>query len=397
MASFRRISLTALAAGLATLGFLATETRAQVKVNPHVGNHPSASTRIGGAQAAYSQATRVGTQPFLGGYNRGVGVGRVGGVGGVGGGYYGGGYGYPQMTPGYGYLSGASEVINSQAQFMLSQQEADLKKEQVKQAKLDTSRKTWDEWKYEQSIMPTAEEQRLKREKAEVDRARGNPPSIDVWSGDAMNTLLTDIQKLQGAGTPGPNVPLPTEVVKQLNLTDGRSPGPGLLRDGGALTWPYSLENEVFQADRKRMDGLMAQAVGQARSGKRVEPKIIRDLQTTEDSLRAQLKSSIHDLTPTQGVEARRYLNDLHDTARTLQDPNVSKYFGGQWSAKGNSVAELVDEMTRQGLKFAPATDGDQAAYTAVYKAMVSYDRALTPYVSRAPSSSPPTPPPSRN
>jgi hypothetical protein len=36
-------------------------------------------------------------------------------------------------------------------------------------------------------------------------------------------------------------------------------------------------------------------------------------------------------------------------------------------------VPELVQSMTKQGLRFAPGTPGSEAAYQAVYNAMVAY------------------------
>ena len=69
----------------------------------------------------------------------------------------------------------------------------------------------------------------------------------------------------------------------------------------------------------------------------------------------------------------RRFLNELNDTITILQDPNVAKYVNQTWSAKGSTVADLTREMTRQGLKFAQATTGDQAAYVALHSGMVAY------------------------
>jgi len=48
---------------------------------------------------------------------------------------------------------------------------------------------------------------------------------------------------------------------------------------------------------------------------------------------------------------------------QALQDPNVSRQFNGTWSPRGNNVAELADQMTKQGLKLAPAAPGDEPSY----------------------------------
>lgn len=371
--------------GGAVLVLLTSELHAQVRVMPHLGNQPSTSTRIGAATANWSQATQGGNRPiFNGGFNRNPGY-YGGGVGygatnpyAYGGGYYGG-----YMDPGYGYLTGASNVINSQAQYMMSQQQAQQMQEQNKQMQLDTRRKTFEEWRYEQSILPTAEEIRAKNEKADIDRARNNPPSIDIWNATALNTILRDIQKMQSVGMGGPTVLLDPDMLKKIGVTDGTSFGQGQLKDGGKLTWPFALEFDFFEPERKRMDGAMAKAVTQVQGGKRPEFKVIQEMLATEDAMRVTLKEHIHDLTPSQGVEARRYLNDLHETIRTFQDQNVANYVSGKWSARGSNVSELVDNMTKDGLKFAPAGGGNESAYSALYQAMVSYDRMLASLAQR--------------
>lgn len=362
--------------GAVLVGLTFSPLQGQVRVLPSVGNQPSASTRIGGAQAAASQITQGGNRP-IGGVNY---RGPVGGYNPHAGGVAYPGYGntYVAGDPYGGYLNGASNVINSQADYMKSQQEALQMQEQYKQQKLETRKKTFEEWQYEQAALPTAEELRAKKEKADTDWARGNPPLTMIRSGSALNVLLTNIQKNQSTGFVGPTVPLEAETLRYINVTDGRSnTGTGLLGNGGKLEWPYPLESEFFDSNRKRVDELLPKAVGEARTG-RVSAKVIQQLLDTEDALRADLKTHIHDLTPSQGVEARRYINDLHETFRTLQDPNVTKYVGGAWTAKGDNVTALVDNLTRQGLKFAPAAEGADSYYRSFYNSLVIYDRGLS-------------------
>src|SRR5262249_52715944 len=60
------------------------------------------------------------------------------------------GYPYQVMTPAGSYLTGASNVINSQGQFLISKQQAAVTQQEAEQAKLDTRRKTVEQWQYEQ-------------------------------------------------------------------------------------------------------------------------------------------------------------------------------------------------------------------------------------------------------
>src|SRR5437879_13857463 len=54
-----------------------------------------------------------------------------------------------------GALSGSADVINAQGQFLTSTQQAYLQREQVRQAKIDSRRKNFDEGLYERAVAPT--------------------------------------------------------------------------------------------------------------------------------------------------------------------------------------------------------------------------------------------------
>jgi hypothetical protein len=91
------------------------------------------------------------------------------------------------------------------------------------------------------------------------------------------------------------------------------------------------------------------------------------------------LHDKVGEMPPLEYSESKRYLNQLGEAVKALQDPNVRNYLNGKYAAKGKTVAELVENLTRvQGLEFAPATPGDEAAYRALYQAMHAYDTGLT-------------------
>src|SRR5262249_41598278 len=149
------------------------------------------------------------------------------------------GYGY---WPGYyanygdpygGYLNGAANVITAQGGFLNQTQEAYLKKEQVRAAQLDNRRKAFDEWRYEKSLTPTLEEKPEEERIQKVRRSRTNPPLTEIWSGKALNDLLTSLQLLEAAGIPGPTVYLNQELLPHINVTTGTTTaGLGVLKNG---------------------------------------------------------------------------------------------------------------------------------------------------------------------
>jgi hypothetical protein len=68
----------------------------------------------------------------------------------------------------------------------------------------------------------------------------------------------------------------------------------------------------------------------------------------------------------------------LNEAVQALSDPNVQNFLTGKFAAKGKNVADLVDNLTRvQGLEFAPAAPGDEAAYRALYQLFQAYDTGM--------------------
>jgi hypothetical protein len=281
---------------------------------------------------------------------------------------------YVQYNGPYGgYLSGAADVINAQGQFMTSTQQAYLQREQVRQAKIDSRRKAFDENLYERAKAPTVEDERERARIENLRRSRNNPPVTEIWSGKALNDLLLAIQQQFNRKIEGPNVPLEESVVKHINVTGSQTGGSlGLLRQDGRLEWPFSLRTSQFKSERDKVDQLAYMAYKQAASNA-VNADTIQEMTSAVDSLTAQLKRNVDSIAANDYIKAKRFLNELNDTITILQGPNVAKYVNQTWSAKGNTVGELTREMMRQGLKFARATTADQAAYLALHGGMVAY------------------------
>jgi hypothetical protein len=82
-------------------------------------------------------------------------------------------------------------------------------------------------------------------------------------------------------------------------------------------------------------------------------------------------------MAPSQYVEGRRYLNQVEDAVRALEDPNVANYFNQNWVPKGKNVAELIKFMADKGLVFAPAVQGDTDSYRALYHLLQAFDAGM--------------------
>lgn len=291
---------------------------------------------------------------------------------------------YPGYTydPYGGYLSGGADVINAQGQFMVSTQQAYLMREQVRQARIESRRKSFDEYLYERERRPTLEDERERARLENLRRSRNDPPITEIWSGKALNDLLLAIQQQQAQGRRGPTIPLDEETLKSINVTTGANTGSlGVLRDNGRLHWPLELTRSDYEQERRRLDDLAAKAYRQATDGT-VDPNVLQEMNNAIDSLQTRLRRSVADVSPSDYMKARRYLSDLDSAVRVLEDPNASKYANRKLAAKGGTVSDLVSEMTNQGLRFAPAVAGDEGAYVALHRALASYSAPPDSYKS---------------
>lgn len=310
------------------------------------------------------------------------------GMGGFSGGYggWGGGWGGLYMPdPFAGYMSGAAQVISSQSQFMTSQAQADVTREQTRQMRIDTHRKILEEWQYERNLLANVPDPRIQEQKFALNRALNDPPLTEVLTGDALNAILNNIVKLQDKGAVAPQVPLDEEMLKSLNVSDGEPGNIGLLRNGGKLSWPSSLQGAPFDEERKRLTQLAQDAVERVKFNGQVDPGTLQQMRKDARAMHERLNENIRDLTPTQYVDAKRYLNQLDEALRALDNKKVQNHFNGKWTPKAKTANELVKEMKDAGLRFNGATRGDEAAYRMVQQRLAALNFALESQTGAAP------------
>jgi hypothetical protein len=297
----------------------------------------------------------------------------------VGGSVSGPGYGgYAAVnTRAQGYLNGVANVTTANAEYQQTMQQAKLGRQEAIRSVLATRRATIEERQYELSQMPTEEQEREKRQLVNIRRARNSPPLSEIWSGSALNELLRVILDGQSHGLTGPQVPLTYEVLRHINLTSGTTyAGTGLLRDGGKLSWPAVLRKSMFAMERNQLNEQFYKAVQQAFSGQ-VDADLLDSLESSLNGLNIAINSHIDDISPTQLVQASRYARELKEAYQVLQQNDGAKVSKPSWSAQGSTVTDLVSQMGQQGLRFAPATSGDESAYTSLHRSLVTYDAGV--------------------
>jgi hypothetical protein len=297
-------------------------------------------------------------------------------MGGGGGGW---GWGWPGGigNPYGGYMQGAADITTANAQYQLTTQQAKIVQEQARREQLDTQKANlkqmdWERAQWLKQIDP--ETQHQKELERALRRSMNFPPNIEIWNATALNAILKDLQLANRQGVLAPSVPLDQSWLPHVNLTTGVTSltGVGMLKNMTKFNWPVVLRRDTYAEERKKIEELTRKAVEQAPMGE-VDAGLLDSLNEAIGTFSANLEADIRNLTPSQYIQGNRYLTEMRDSLKVLQDPNVANYFNKKWAAKGNTVNELAVNMTTQGLTFAPAASGDEPTYSALYNAMATY------------------------
>jgi hypothetical protein len=234
----------------------------------------------------------------------------------------------------------------------------------------------------EQKAAPPKEQPRAEKPappRKPDDPNRQSPSEDEILSGKALNSLLDRIRQLSADGNsedrPDALLQLYVDGLKHINVTRGAG-NIALLKNGGRLNWPEALLGPEFQGPRERLTARAAEAVRDAGSNGSVDPATIQQMANDVGQLRQLLRQKVGALSFQPFTEAKAFLQTFDDALVALQQPDAAHHFDGQYALKAQTVLGLVKQMAENGLRFAPALPGDEAAYQSLYQVMAAYNRA---------------------
>jgi hypothetical protein len=283
-------------------------------------------------------------------------------------------WGWGGWWPGSDF-EGAAELIRAQGDYELAYQEARLLNQEVEQAKVETRRHIYDEWLEERAKRPTLQDEVERSQNSELRRALKNPPVQEIVSGYALNIILQDLGARQSKAVAGPATAIDQQLLQHVNVTVRGGGSTGILkgvRDGGTLSWPMPLRGDAYEEETGRIDEELGAAIRGAPDSHTIDPDTLNDLLEDLGLLRSELSKHADELTPSDHVQAKRFLDQLGEALRGLQQPGALDRLREKLVPEGRTVPELVRFMTAKGLVFAPAAAGDDAAYMALYNALAS-------------------------
>lgn len=272
-------------------------------------------------------------------------------------------------------LHGVAAIIHAKGDFLVKKQEAALRREQVRRAKLVTRRLELEHWEWERDFKVGAlNRERERVHRAEVERARTLPPLTEILAAVPHNRILDELRKRPDLPSDG-STKVEAEWLAHIHVTvDGRG-NMGLLKED-RIFWPQLLMRSDFTETREKIDKLLALAKQQAiesQSYARIDPELLRELRQRVDACKKrigkELASGAEDSAWNMRhyIEAKRFLNHVSDAIFVLEKPNAALYLH---PLRGGTVAELVAHMKKEGIRFAPATVGCERYYIALHRAL---------------------------
>jgi predicted chitinase len=277
---------------------------------------------------------------------------------------------YPGRIGGAYY--GAADLVRATGELQISQEQARIEREKANQAKFETQKKAFEQMMYEKANRPTMTEELEYGQNLTLQRMMTSPTPTEITSGKTLNAMLPMIKTLAIKGTSGPPIPLNQEQLRRVNVTVGKDQSSvGMVRDGGVkLDWPLCLQSPKQQQVAAKIPVL----VSQAKMGG-IDAKLYRDvtkeLDELNDDLRAQFRKE--EILGQEYLEGKRFLENLTPTINALRQQTSQRFLDGTYAAQGATVPELVANMTKSGLSFAPCNLGDEAVYYALNDMFVAY------------------------
>jgi hypothetical protein len=288
---------------------------------------------------------------------------------------------YPYGWRGAGYgtgaaLSGAASVLSSSGQLTLDTQRAYQQREFAKQEALRTKKMAFDQMMYEKANTPTYTEEMEKNEAMRLRRMMQAPAQAEVLRGDTLNAMLPIAAGLATQGVPGPPLTIRPDLLRSINVTATAGGGTGMLKDVGRLNWPIALRGP----DQKKLDAKLQLAVSQTMRGE-LDAKTYKEVRSGIAKMRDDITQQFRkDQLDSRGyVDGKHFLDRLAQSVEALQDADAAKYLDGSFAPRGGTVAELAQNLTAQGLRFAPAVPGQEAAYNALNGLFVAYLQSSQP------------------
>ncbi|MGF1580463.1 MAG: hypothetical protein ACFCD0_13965 [Gemmataceae bacterium] len=361
-------------ATLLTVGILVSESQAQVTAPggglqgiPNPFGAPGAVPGTG--TPTISQGVRGGNGGFTGYGGFPVGPGWWGG---------------PWSSPIGSVYFGTAEILRAGSEVRLNNEYQRYYRELNTRARYVTRKEKEQlrKWLLDNGV--TKVDIRLKQAEERLRAIRKLATLGEIRNGAALNELLkANAKKIHTNAVPQ-DVALSGDILTRLNVTTGANGSLALLRNDGKVNWPDGLVSVTTADQRKNID-YQAEALytkilkGEpASSMKTIRDNLLKDIDAMEQEFQKEAQTFLEGkiLGGADYSRVRTFIRSFRSAIRASRTEGLGKQIAAfQTQFKdGGKVGDVVRYMSKNGLQFAAATDGDIGAYQAMYNGLATVD-----------------------
>jgi hypothetical protein len=210
-----------------------------------------------------------------------------------------------------------------------------------------------------------------------VDPSLVTARDADVLSGKVLNELAAAIRGLEAKGNKADSALLPPELVTKLAYQGGPAADVLAASQGGGVAFPAALAHQDFAQVRADLEQPANAVLEPLAVGKKVDPAAADKLAAAATSAKAAVAAKLISRPADEAADVNRFLDRLAAVAKAAKDPALNGAVVPKWASLGATVAEVVKQLEKFKLTFAPAPAGSEDAYFALYRGLVGYYTGL--------------------
>ena len=219
--------------------------------------------------------------------------------------------------------------------------------------------------------------------KAILDRIQKNPESLDIFTGNAINKAMDEMNNpaIQESSFRSAPVPIPREMLRRIPFKMDEK---GLIFSIQRLTargkgkWPVAFQQDNFEAERRSYDKAIDRALGEMIDGKVLTETIKEyDAAVLGLSIKLQAKFGLN-TNDRLYTDANLRLQEMKKASNLIRTVKMQPVMAELDRYTGKTVNDLRLFMLAHNLRFAAADNADERRlYTELYAAIDTVRRMV--------------------
>ena len=206
-------------------------------------------------------------------------------------------------------------------------------------------------------------------------RLRDGPEAVDVFTGNALNAALEQLNdpKIQESSFRSAPVSIPREMIRRIPFKLDEK---GLIFSLQRLTgrgkgkWPVAFQQDDYAPERKAFEKAINRAMGQMIEGK-IDDETIEDYRVAVSDLSKKLQRQYGSSTDRRYTEAQTRLNEMTKATNLLKTTKIQPVMAELDRYTGATVNDLRKFMQAHNLKFAAAEyDDERTAFVELFASL---------------------------